>query len=115
MVGFASLHPPYGSSLFRRHPTRSLQGPFSLPPLIRLGDADPYTMRRSPTSICTSELAPASEWVDLVWVRSGVSRLRQPPRSTERPGSPIGSEGAEDSEPWPQPPGRASVGRAAPV
>src|ERR1700730_769881 len=52
---------------------------------------DTCSMRRSHTSICTSELAPASEWVDLVWVRSGVSRLRQPPRSTELPGSPIGS------------------------
>ncbi len=38
-----------------------------------------------------AQLAPASEWVDLVCVRSGVSRLRQPPRSTDLPGSPIGS------------------------
>src|SRR6185369_8210587 len=45
----------------------------------------------------TSALAPASECVVLVCVRSGVSRLRQPPRSTDRPGSPIGSYIAEDS------------------
>src|ERR1700739_2030275 len=53
--------------------------------------ADMCSMRRSQTSICTSELAPAGEGVDLVCVRSGVSRLRQPPRSTDLPGSPIGS------------------------
>src|SRR5262249_24295710 len=46
---------------------------------------------RSQSSISTRELAPGSEWVLLVWVRSGVSRLRQPPRSTDLPGSPIGS------------------------
>src|SRR5262252_4331257 len=59
--------------------------------------ADMCSMRRSHGSICTSELAPASEWVDFVWVRSGVSRLRQPPRSTDLPGSPIGSYSADDS------------------
>src|SRR3954470_9559286 len=52
---------------------------------------DMCSVRRSHNSTCTSELAPASEWVDLVCVRSGVSRLRQPPRSTDLPGSPIGS------------------------
>src|SRR5215469_1409734 len=53
--------------------------------------ADMCSVRRSHSSISTSELAPASEWVLLVCVRSGVSRLRQPPRSTDLPGSPIGS------------------------
>src|SRR5215208_3961003 len=53
--------------------------------------SDICSVRRSHSSTCTSELAPASEWVDLVCVRSGVSRLRQPPRSTDLPGSPIGS------------------------
>src|SRR5215203_626458 len=52
---------------------------------------DMCSVRRSHSSTCTSELAPASEWVDFVCVRSGVSRLRQPPRSTDLPGSPIGS------------------------
>src|SRR5262249_55386595 len=59
--------------------------------------ADMCSTRRSQTSICTSELAPASECVDFVCVRSGVSRLRQPPRSTDLPGSPIGSYTADDS------------------
>src|SRR5437773_2694122 len=53
--------------------------------------ADIYSVRPSQSSIWTSALAPASEWVVLVCVRSGVSRLRQPPRSTDLPGSPIGS------------------------
>src|SRR6202140_2822514 len=58
---------------------------------IAANTADICSVRPSHSSICTSELAPASEWVLLVWVRSGVSRLRQPPRSTDFPGSPIGS------------------------
>src|SRR5258705_1319834 len=52
---------------------------------------DTCSTRRSHTSIWTSQLAPGSEWVVLVWVRSVVSRFRQPPRSTEGPGSPVGS------------------------
>src|ERR1700730_17018592 len=47
--------------------------------------------RRSHGSTSTSELAPAKACVDLVCERSGVSRLRQPPRSTVLPGSPMGA------------------------
>ena len=45
------------------------------------------------TNIATEAVvrAPAIECVELVCVRSGVSRLRQPPRSSDLPGSPIGS------------------------
>ena len=55
------------------------------------------SMRRSHNSTCTSECEPASECVVLVWVLCGVSRLRQPPRSTDFPGSPIGAYTADDS------------------
>src|SRR5258707_11888201 len=58
---------------------------------ISANTADMCSVRPSHSSTSTNALAPASEWVDLVCVRSGVSRLRQPPRSTDLPGSPIGS------------------------
>src|SRR5579883_3003174 len=41
------------------------------------------SVRPSQGSISTRALAPASACVDLVCERSGVSRLRQPPRSTD--------------------------------
>src|SRR5882724_6306457 len=53
--------------------------------------AETCAVRRFQNSICTSALAPASACVDLVCDLCGVSRLRQPPRSTDLPGSPIGS------------------------
>src|ERR1700709_1985975 len=53
--------------------------------------SDMCSMRPSHTSTCTIDCAPASECVVLVWVLCGVSRLRQPPRSTDLPGSPIGA------------------------
>src|SRR5499425_3558289 len=59
--------------------------------------ADTCSVRRSHSSISTSALAPASACVDLVCDLCGVSRLRQPPRSTALPGSPIGSYTADDS------------------
>src|SRR5262245_20613779 len=59
--------------------------------------SDTCSVRRSHSSISTSALAPASACVDLVCDLCGVSRLRQPPRSTDLPGSPIGSYTADDS------------------
>src|SRR5204863_9479276 len=58
---------------------------------IRAKVSDMCSLRPSHSPPCTRELAPAMEWVDLVCVRSGVSRLRHPPRSTDLPGSPRGS------------------------
>src|SRR5258708_2553477 len=58
---------------------------------ISANTADMCSVRPSHSSTSTNALAPASEWVDLVCVRSGVRRFRQPPRSTDLPGSPIGS------------------------
>src|SRR5580704_1825552 len=74
--------------------TRLAASSVRLMPLSRSSSAkvaDMCSVRPSHSSTCTSALAPASEWVDLVWVRSGVSRLRQPPRSTDLPGSRMGS------------------------
>src|SRR5215475_6980955 len=53
--------------------------------------SDMCSIRPSHNSTCTNDWAPASEWVVLVCVWCGVSWLRQPPRSTDFPGSPIGS------------------------
>src|SRR5436853_7684549 len=47
---------------------------------------DRCSVRRSQSSISTSALAPASACVLLVCDLCGVSRLRQPPRSTDLPG-----------------------------
>src|SRR5207237_4123543 len=59
--------------------------------------SDMCSVRPSQISTCTSAFAPAMECVDLVCVRSGVSRLRHPPLSTDFPGSPMGSYTADDS------------------
>src|SRR6187200_1106240 len=53
--------------------------------------SDMCSVRPSHSSTCTIDCEPASECVVLVWVLCGVSRLRQPPRSTDLPGSPIGA------------------------
>src|SRR5450631_563486 len=56
-----------------------------------------YSVLPSHSTISTRPCEPASACVDLVCERCGINRLTTPPRSTDRPGSPIGSYSAEDS------------------
>src|SRR5215470_4555629 len=91
--GWQRLIHHFAGTRLATSPMRSITFCFS----ISANTADTCSVRPSHGSTSTNALAPASEWVDLVWVRSGVSRLRQPPRSTDLPGSPIGSYTADDS------------------
>src|SRR5262245_65255035 len=50
--------------------------------------SDMCSVRPSHSSTCTNACEPANECVDLVCVLCGVSRFKQPPRSTDFPGSP---------------------------
>src|ERR1039458_6361831 len=65
--------------------------------LVSAKASERYSVLPSHSSISTRPCEPASACVDLVCERCGISKLTTPPRSTDRPGSPIGSYSAEDS------------------